>query len=99
MRMLDRTLKYIIANWMSLLWPVGLFVGIIIGGSALRRVLFTRLRRWAGSRKTPFGSVVVDALYEPFLVWVIILALHLAAESSDLPRAFTLWSARVLLAL
>src|SRR5262249_12846632 len=91
--------RYIAANWMDLLWPFGLFVGILIVGIVLRRLLFGRLRRWAAGTKTPFDDVVVEALHGPFLVWVLILAIHLGAESSQLPRAFTVWSERVLLAL
>ena len=91
--------KYVVENWRELVWPAVLFVAVVASGWVLRRVLFTRLRRWSASTRTQIDNILIDSLHGPFLLWVLILAIHLATEYSDLPRGFTRWSAKLLLAL
>ena len=43
--------------------------------------------------------MLVESLHGPILLWILILAIHLAVEYSDLPRGVTRWSAKLLLAL
>jgi small-conductance mechanosensitive channel len=43
--------------------------------------------------------MLVESLHGPLLLWILILAILLAAEYSDLPRGVTHWSAQVLMAL
>src|SRR5579862_2751536 len=97
--MIQRVLDFVNREWVSLLWPLGLFVGVLVDGWAIRRVLFNRLRKWAAATTTPIDDLLVEALRGPFLVWVVILAIHLSAEFSKLPRGFTRYSAKVLLSL
>src|SRR5439155_26564139 len=92
--MFDRTIKYIVSNWLSLLWPLALFAGVGAAGWIVRRILFGRLRRLASKTGSPVCGVILDALHGPFLLWVLILAIHLATELSELPRGFTQWSAK-----
>lgn len=52
----------------------------------LRRILLGSLRAWnkrAGGRP---GLILAEALRGPTIIWMFILATHLAIESSDLPR-------------
>jgi small-conductance mechanosensitive channel len=97
--MMQRVLDYIAKQWVSLLWPAGLFVGVVVAGWAFRRILFKRLRRWTASTSTQMDDVVVDSLHGPFLLWMVILGIYVATEFSELPRAFTNWSEKLLLAL
>jgi small-conductance mechanosensitive channel len=91
--------KYLMENWRELLWPVVLFAAVVAAGSVFRRVLFTRLRRWSASTRTQVDNILIDSLHGPFLMWILILAIHLATESSALPRGITRWSGKLLLAL
>jgi len=91
--------KYLVENWRELLRPVILFVAVVVSGWVFRRVLFTRLRRWSASTRTQLDNILIDSLHGPFLMWILILAIHLATESSSLPRGVTRWSGKVLLAL
>jgi small-conductance mechanosensitive channel len=91
--------KYVTENWMELLWPATLFVAVVVAGWVLRRVLYARLRRPTAFAGTRIDSMLIESLHGPFLLWILILAIHLAAEYSDLPRSVTRWSAKVLLAL
>ena len=44
--MIQRALAYVNQEWVNLLWPASLFLGVIVAGWAIRRILFSRLRRW-----------------------------------------------------
>jgi small-conductance mechanosensitive channel len=83
----------------SLLWPAGLFLGVVVAGWAFRRILFTRLRRWTASTRTSMDDVLVDSLHGPFLLWVVILGIYAATEFSQLPANYTALSEKLLLAL
>jgi small-conductance mechanosensitive channel len=91
--------KYLMENWRELLWPMALFAAVVVAGSVFRRILFTRLRRWSASTRTQVDYTPIDSLHGPFLMWILILAIHLATESSPLPRGVTRWSGKLLLAL
>jgi small-conductance mechanosensitive channel len=97
--MIQQIAKYLVENWRELVWPAVLFATVVALGSVFRGVLFKRLRRWAASTRTQIDNILIDSLHGPFLVWVLILAIHLATQSSALPRGVTRWSGKLLLAL
>jgi small-conductance mechanosensitive channel len=96
---LQSVLDYVTKNWFSLLLPVGTFFVILLTGWAGRRALFGRMSRWAASTKGQFDDILIDSLRGPFLLWVVILGIHVATRVSPLPRSVTLWSGKILLAL
>ena len=81
-------------NWKELVWPAVLFAAVVAAGWLFRRVLFARLRRWSASTQTQIDDILIDSLHGPFLLWILILAIHLATEYSALPREVTRWSAQ-----
>src|ERR1019366_2210482 len=97
--MIEQIAKYLMENWRELLWPAVLFAAVVVAGVVLRHILYARLRRSTASSSTRIDSMLVESLHGPILLWILILAIHLAAEYSDLPRGVTHWSAKVLLAL
>src|SRR5690242_3271864 len=97
--MIQSAVKYLIQNWMELVWPAILFAAVVVLGLVLRGVVYARLRRRTASTGTRMDNLLVEALHGPILLWILILAIHLAVEYSDLPRNVTHWSAKVLLAL
>lgn len=97
--MSEQTAKYLAQNWRELVWPVVLFVAVVATGLVLRHILYARLRRPTSSTAPRVSHLVMESLHGPLLLWILILAIHLAAEYSDLPRSVTRWSAKVLLAL
>jgi small-conductance mechanosensitive channel len=97
--MIEQIAKYLMENWRELLWPALLFAAVVVAGLVLRHILYARLRRSTASSSTRIDSMLVESLHGPILLWILILAIHLAAEYSDLPRGVTHWSAKVLLAL
>src|SRR5579872_2518325 len=91
--------KYLMENWTEFVWPAAIFIAVVVVGSLFRRLLFNRLGRWAATTSTQMDKILLDSLHGPFLLWILILAIHLAVEYSDLPRSVTRGSAKLLLAL
>jgi len=92
-------MRYLVENWTEFVWPAAIFIAVIVAGSLFRRVVFNRLERWASTTRTQIDNILIDSLHGPFLVWILILAIHLAVEYSALPRGVTRGSAKLLLAL
>ena len=90
---------YLLANWKELVRPAILFAAVVVLGWLFHRIAFGRLRRWAASTKTRADDILIDSFHGPFMLWILILAIHLATEYSSLPREVTRWSAKLLLAL
>jgi small-conductance mechanosensitive channel len=86
-------------QWTSLIAPVTIFVVIVILGFAIRSHLFATLDRWAAKSKGHFDDALIAALRGPFMLWVLILAVHLATESSPLSQRHTAVIAKVLVSL
>jgi len=97
--MIEQIAKYLMENWRELVWPAVLFAAVVATGWVLRHIVYARLRRPAASKGTRIDPMLIESLHGPLLLWILILAIHLAAEYSDLPRSVTHWSAKVLLAL
>ncbi len=95
----DQIAKYLTQNWRELVWPAVLFAAVVASGWILRRILYARLRRPAPSNGVRVDHMLIESLHGPLLLWILILAIHLAVEYSDLPRSVTHWSAKLLLAL
>src|ERR1051326_2397381 len=97
--MIQQIAPYLVENWKELLQPAAIFVAVLAAGWLFHRVLFARLRRWAASTSTRIDDILIASLHGPFLLWILILAIHLATEYSSLPREVTRWSGKLLLAL
>jgi small-conductance mechanosensitive channel len=90
---------YLLANWKELVRPAILFAAVVMLGWLFHHIVFGRLRRWAASTKTRLDDILIDSFHGAFMLWILILAIHLATEYSSLPREVTRWSAKLLLAL
>jgi len=97
--MIQQIAKYLMENWRELVWPAVLFGAVVASGWLARRILFTRLQRSTASASPRLDSMLIESLHGPLLLWILILAIHLAAEYSDLPRNVTRWSAKLLVTL
>ena len=65
--------------------PVSVLLIVLIAGWFIRRILFQKLENWAARSDGKMDDLVIQALRGPFLFWVAILGLHLAAQISALP--------------
>src|ERR1017187_3057294 len=86
-------------NPMEVVWPVVIFAVTFALGWLIRMAVLRGLRAWSTRSQSRAGGVLSAALRGPMLIWCVILGVHLALESSDLPAKYTAWSARGLLAL
>jgi small-conductance mechanosensitive channel len=82
-----------------LAFPAGVLVAVLVAGWCVRRVLFRTLRAWGQRTRTQLDDLIIQALYGPFLLWVLILALYLGAQSSELPARVTAVVGKILLVL
>jgi small-conductance mechanosensitive channel len=95
-----QTVARILTNHpMELVGPLAIFVATFIVGWAVRRLILKALRSWTARTGSRAGRGLADALSGPILIWAAILALHLALQSSDLPRTVTDWGAKALFTL
>ncbi len=86
-------------DWMKLVIPLGVLVITLVVGFGAKRLLFRALQRWAATTKTRADDIFIHAFSGPFMIWVLMLALHFAAQSSDLPERVTAWIGKGLLIL
>lgn len=96
---LQQLVESLTQHWKGLVIPG--FVLLLVLGCAvvIRRLLFRSLRAWAARTSAKIDDVILESLYKPFLLWALILALHLAIESSPLPEQAAQLSAKALLIL
>ncbi len=91
--------RLLTTNPMTLILPLVIF-GVTLGVGYAGRSLFLRaLRAWTARTESRVGMILTDALRGPILIWTLILALHLALESSALPARVVEWGAKTFLVL
>jgi small-conductance mechanosensitive channel len=71
------------AMWESLLWPTTAFGATLIAALGFRWLALSMLARWA--EPDPDRVAFVGALRLPSLLWCVVLALYIAAETANLP--------------
>ena len=81
--------RFLLFDWTKLIIPFGVFVIILIAGFIVKRLLFRALRRWAGHTQTRADDIFIHAFSGPFIIWVLMLGIHLAAQSSELQASAT----------
>jgi small-conductance mechanosensitive channel len=74
-----------VQNWQALVTPLVVFILVVSAGWFVRRIVFRMLEKWAAKSRTSLDDYVARSLRGPFMVWMLILGLHLAAQSSSLP--------------
>jgi small-conductance mechanosensitive channel len=85
MRYLQRLL---IENPAEVIWPVVIFLLTMALGWAVRWLILKALRGWVRRSQSRGGAVLIDVLAGPMLIWIVILAAHIAIQSSSLPAKF-----------
>lgn len=86
-------------NWTRLAAPCAVFAVVFAVGWMVRGALFRVLGEWAAKSKARFDDVLIAALRGPFLLWVTMLALHLAVQSADPPPRLASFAGKALLIL
>jgi small-conductance mechanosensitive channel len=68
-------------------------------GLLARRLIFSALTRWARKTNGQMDDIIVRAVKGPFVIWVLMLGIHLAAQVSPLPEKISGLIAKILLFL
>ena len=76
--------------------PIGVFLLVVAIGHLCRLLLLRTLAAWTAKSRSHAGLILADALRGPLVIWILILAVHLALQSSTLPAKFTEWSGEAL---
>ncbi len=83
----------------QLLLPAVIILITLALGFLVRRWLFAALTRWATKSTGQVDDIIVRAVRGPFMIWVLMLSIHLAAQVSPLPEKISLLIAKILLFL
>lgn len=84
---------------MELLWPAIVFLITLGVGWLVRGLAMRALRSWTSRTQSRPAIILTEALRGPILIWVVILGVHLALQSSPLPHEVTSFGAKLLLGL
>ena len=84
---------------MALAWPAIVFLLTLGAGLLARRLLMRMLRAWNARTQSRPSLILAESLRGPVLIWVFILGVHLALQSSELPHKVTTFGAKLLLVL
>ena len=81
----NATLQALLSDPLKLVVPLTVFVLTVAVGYGLRRLLLGALRAWHTRTGSRPGQILTEALRRPLLIWIVILAVHLAIQTSQLP--------------
>ena len=82
---MEEILRLLVRGLAEIVIPVGIFLGFLIGGYILRRVLFGRLSRWSKKTSTDIDDIIIHATKGPFILWCIMLGIYFVLKFSNLP--------------
>jgi small-conductance mechanosensitive channel len=86
-------------NPVELVLPLAVFSATLALGWVVRSLLLRAMRAWTSRTQSRAGLILTDALRGPILIWILILGVHLAIQSSELPPRVVNWGAKSLLVL
>jgi len=79
--------------------PFIVFLGTLLTGYLLRKVLLMRLSSWTQRTQSEIDDIVISAAKGPFLIWCLMLAIYFALAFSELPENAVQISGKILLSL
>jgi small-conductance mechanosensitive channel len=84
---------------MELVLPVVTFAVVFVISLVVRNLLLRAIKAWNARQQSRAGRILYEALRGPLLIWSLMLALHFALQSSDLPARYTATGAQILFVL
>src|SRR4051794_34803987 len=86
-------------NPMAIFLPLIIFGIVLVVGWLVRQLFMRALRAWASRTASRPALILAEALRGATLIWIVILAAHLAIQASELPSRYAFWSSKLLLVL
>ena len=93
------TFRFFEQHWEVFLPPLSVMALTILIGWAIRNAVLRSLRVWAARTKSKLDNIAVEALRTPAMIWILMLAVHLGAQTSRLPLQIQNQVAQILLVL
>ncbi len=97
--MIAPILDLAVSHWKDIVVPLAVLSSTLGAGWFTKRTLFGALERHAARTSTELDNILIRTLSRPFMIWVMILGLHLALQTSRLPGGVLRHSGKVFLAL
>lgn len=79
--------------------PFAVFLLTLLLGYFLRKVLFSRLSRWARNTRSQIDDVVIGAAKGPFVIWCLMSGIYFALAVAKLPQGLVNISGKIILLL
>jgi small-conductance mechanosensitive channel len=86
---LQKAWAFLVVEWWKVVVPLAIFLGCLLAGFIIRRVVFGWLRKWSQRSGHNLDIVIVSTLRGPIMIWALIAGLDLAARSSALQPRYT----------
>ncbi len=96
---MNRAWDELARNWTVYVTPLAVLLLTLVAGHCVRRLLVRVLRSWAGRSRSTLDDLLIQSLYGPSLLWVVILAVHVATKTSAMPERVVLLIGQGLLIL
>lgn len=80
----------------ELIWPVVVFAITFAVGWLVRRLVLKALGTWTARTDSRAGQILINVVSGPSLLWALLIAAHIAIQSSDLPVHFATRGAEIL---
>ena len=68
--------------------PLALLIGTIVLGLVARRIVFRLIQGWAKRTDSQLDVLLINTLRGPVALWIVILGLHVATQSSEIPQQY-----------
>jgi len=91
--------SYYLSHWQVWIAPISVFFVTLFAGWLAKRWLFRLASRWSTHTTTLADDILTSAIRQPFMLWILMLAIYLASESSTLPERYAVLIGKVLLVL
>jgi small-conductance mechanosensitive channel len=98
-RALEAFRNTLVHDPMQLVLPLVIFVVTFVAGWLVRRAVLRGLKAWNTRTESRAGRILSEGLRGPLMIWSLMLAVHLAMESSQIPDRYTLLGSNILLGL
>lgn len=96
---MNQSLLFSVKKLFEIMLPLIVLLGTLILGYILRRVIFSRLARWAKNTKMQLDDIIIAATKGPFIIWCLMLGIYFALGISKLPQGLVNISGKILLVL
>src|SRR5437016_5011995 len=96
---LDAIRNTLVHDPMQLALPLVIFAVTLAAGWLVRRTILRALQAWNTRTASRAGQILHKGLHGALMIWSLMLAVHLAVQSSQVPARYTGPVSQVLLGL